>query len=50
MELFNQMLSSGTLIGAWGNDDWDGEDSKIMTGTPDANFADKGGKDDWHPF
>jgi len=50
MDLFNQMLTSGTLVGAWGRDDWDGEDSKIMTANPDANFADKGGKDDWHPF
>lgn len=48
MDLFNQMLSSGTLA-EWGQDDSDREDSKIMTGDPDANRADKT-KDDWHPF
>jgi hypothetical protein len=49
MDLFNRMLTSGRLPGTWGTDDSDTEDSKVMTGDPDADHADPT-DDDWHPF
>lgn len=51
MDLFNSMLTSGTLIGQWGQDDSNMEDNKKFTDPKDhdADFVDPG-KDDWHPF